>query len=218
MSTLQLVHGGLEELRIINVGLWEDLDLDAQSTAPAAAADNELQQEQSNSRTICLLEVPAFMIPKDILMFFGTAVQDFVSFKVLRRFSCPGKYAALLQLRSVDCARALLRDYHGQPLCSLEPTTCWLHAVRDLTEPSGTGDRDGDSGSSSCRDQKISTEEIPHGTGMERLLVDLGGAEQCPLCLEPLAEGSGIFTVRALVHLQMRVCERDPLSLSFTPL
>jgi hypothetical protein len=202
MSTLQLVNGGLEELRIINVGLWEDLD--AQSSVSTAAADNEQQQEQYNSTTICLLEVPAFMIPRDILMFFGAAVQDFVSFKVLRRFSCPGKYAALLQLRSVDCARALLRDYHGQPLCSLEPTTCWLHAVRDLSEPCTTGDGDGGStigsNSGSGSGQKISAEDILYGTGMELLLADVGaagaGEEQCPLCLEPLAEGSGTFTAR----------------------
>ncbi len=69
------------------------------------------------------------MIPKDILIYFGSAIENVISCQVLQRLNNPRKYVALLKMRTAEDAQRLVRDYHGQSLCSLEPTTCWLYEV-----------------------------------------------------------------------------------------
>ena len=191
MSSFQVVCG-FEEFKILNVHLWEEIDIENSkfSSVPKRFHD---------SLTLCLIEVPAFMIPKDILIYFGSAIENVISCQVLQRLNNPGKYVALLKMRTTEDAQCLVRDYHGQSLCSLEPTTCWLYEVVEASNCDDDGNENVDSTSSKSGSTKLGEQNV-FSTALKSALHDgeLNSdsrlIEQCPLCLEPLAEGGGIFT------------------------
>ena len=88
-------------------------------------------------RTLCLLEIPPFMIPGEILHFFGAILQYIISVKILQHYINTDKYLAILIVDSIENARKIHSDYNGQSLSSLENVTCQLFFVKKITSPNG---------------------------------------------------------------------------------
>jgi hypothetical protein len=72
------------------------------------------------------------MIPRDILHYFNTYVNSIVSVHILRHSSDMEKYLALMMMESPETAMNLIRDFNGELLTSLEPTTCMIYFVKEV--------------------------------------------------------------------------------------
>ena len=130
---------GWGELRSGTVHLYEDIDLERILSSLddpincITSSRGTTAAEAANTNVVCLLNVPAFLIPGDILKFFGAYVGSMRSFKVLRHYSNPEIYMAVLEMESDEAALCIIRDFHGQLLTSLEPAMCILYPVRSVT-------------------------------------------------------------------------------------
>lgn len=83
---------------------------------------------------VCLLTVPSFMIPCEILRYFPTKSLDTIlSMKILRHAgNNDDKYLAFLEFDSEESARNLIRDFDGQPLSTLEQVSCVLYSIKSV--------------------------------------------------------------------------------------
>ena len=72
--------------------------------------------------TVCLLILPAYMIPGDILRYFTKPYLDKIqSMRILRHVGTRhDKYLAIIDLDSEKSAREIIRDFDGQLLSTLE--------------------------------------------------------------------------------------------------
>ena len=86
-------------------------------------------------RTLCLLEIPPFMIPGEILHFFGAILQYLISVKIVQHYVNTDKYLAILNVDSIENAKKIQSDYNGQILSSLENVSCQLFFVKKITSP-----------------------------------------------------------------------------------
>ena len=96
-----------------------------------ASGGIEMNGDNNNS-LLCLLLAPSFMIPRDILHYFNTYVNSIVSVHILRHSSDMEKYLALMMMESPETAMNLIRDFNGELLTSLEPTTCMIYFVKEV--------------------------------------------------------------------------------------
>lgn len=83
-------------------------------------------------RTICILSIPCFMIPHEILHFFSSYLHSIVSIEILRNFELPDQYIAILKLDTVESATNIMTEFHGTLLSSLQPMTCFMYPVKDI--------------------------------------------------------------------------------------
>ena len=97
-----------------------------------SANDGIQMNGDNNNSLLCLLLAPSFMIPRDILHYFNTYVNSIVSVHILRHSSDMEKYLALMMMESPETAMNLIRDFNGELLTSLEPTTCMIHFVKEV--------------------------------------------------------------------------------------
>jgi hypothetical protein len=86
-----------------------------------------------NSALLCLALVPSYMIPVELLHFFSANLKNIKSLRILRHYSQPDKYLAVLQTDSVESASTILKDYNNELMCSLENTHCLLFPIKQIT-------------------------------------------------------------------------------------
>lgn len=117
------------------VHLYDEVNLDAMlefpDVVPSAGPSAELIMADTN--LVCIVNVPAFLIPGDILKFFASYVAKMRVFNVYRHYSSPEVYLAVLEMESSVAANDIIRDFHGQQLTSLEPTVCIMLAVKSIS-------------------------------------------------------------------------------------
>lgn len=94
---------------------------------------------KSNARIVkgnkvCLLNVPSFMIPCEILRYFTKPYLDSIlSMQILRHTGDnDDKYLVYLELDCESSAKSLIRDFDGQPLSTLEQISCVLYSIRSV--------------------------------------------------------------------------------------
>lgn len=83
---------------------------------------------------VCLVLLPSYMIPCDILKYFTKSYLDTIlSMKILKHIDKnDDKYLALLELEKEEDAVKLIRDFSEQILSSLEQTLCVLYSVKTV--------------------------------------------------------------------------------------
>eukprot|EP00605_Chrysophyceae_sp_TOSAG23-4_P000200 GSChrysophyteH1.ASY1.ANO1.236.1 assembled CDS len=165
MTTLAVVGGGLDDLQVSDIELYDEISLESSEDTPLKSIPSI-----APSKTVMLLEVPDFMIPRNILTYFGGSLEGFASFRVMRYFKSHDKYTALIEMVSVEAAQQLVEDYSGHPLSSLEPScgVCKLHTVKSVTKRKSSG-----------------------GDGNLTTKIADDTEDRCPLCLAPLPEPAG---------------------------
>ena len=83
---------------------------------------------------VCLLMVPSFMIPCEILRYFTTTyLEKMLSIQILHHTgNNDDKYLAFLELDSEESAKSFIKDFDGQPLSSLEQVSCILYSIKSV--------------------------------------------------------------------------------------
>ena len=81
---------------------------------------------------LCILLVPSFMIPHDIIQFLSPFLSDVKNITTLRHLDAHDQYIVLIEVTSVEVAAEFIKEYHGISLCSLQPTTCLVYSVQDV--------------------------------------------------------------------------------------
>jgi hypothetical protein len=146
---------------------------------------------ESGCTALCLLLAPSLLLPCDMLRLLAGHLGDIRSIRLLQHRARHGpaeqgpeeqamqvhggrhgRYMALIDARSCGAAAAIMTQFHGRPLTSLDPTLALLYGVRRVFEGQET---------------EIGTEavveigaETKAETGTEE------GGEICVLCLEGL--------------------------------
>ena len=76
---------------------------------------------------LCIISVPSFMIPHDLIQFLSPYLSEIKNISTLRHASNHDLYFVLLDVLSKKTAKKFIREYHGTTLCSLQPTVCLVY-------------------------------------------------------------------------------------------
>ena len=83
--------------------------------------------------TLCMLAVPSYMSPSDLLGFVGEQTREDVSHFRLIRTGRANKYMVLMKFREANRARAWRKEWNGKLFNSMEPEYCHVVFVRSIT-------------------------------------------------------------------------------------
>ena len=105
---------------------------------------SERGESNGSAKLLCALDVPAFLVPKEIIMFFDSYSCHIETFKVLKSYyneevyndtdsagldSSGIKYIVLLYMKSNESANKLMHEFNGRAYSSLDSTLCNLGFV-----------------------------------------------------------------------------------------
>jgi hypothetical protein len=89
---------------------------------------------QSHNNLLCLLNVPSFMIPGELIKFFGLDLSKMTSIRIYRQYSDLESYTAVIQTVSILELNSIINDYDGQLMSTLEGNTfCRLRPVKHIS-------------------------------------------------------------------------------------
>jgi BRCA1-associated protein len=107
------------------VHLYRDVDPtpelleDANPASEGSSAQAE-KFDPEDCTTLCILAVPAYMTPSDLLGFVGESTREHVSHFRLIRTGRVNKYMVLLKFRDAKKAKAWQKAWNGKPFNSME--------------------------------------------------------------------------------------------------
>ncbi|RAK82665.1 putative RING and UBP finger domain protein [Aspergillus fijiensis CBS 313.89] len=191
----------------------------------SAAAARQPFDEGSSSRTsrqetmpdedcttLCILAVPSYMSPSDLLGFVGETTMNDVSHFRMIRTARANRYMVLMKFRSGKKAKEWQKDWNGKVFNSMEPETCHVVFVKTV-EIQAVGPATLSEGSSQqsalgsphnttaipVRTASASTSAAPSATLSSRPLAPPTPAlielPTCPVCLERMDETTGLLTI-----------------------
>ncbi|PWY87241.1 zf-UBP-domain-containing protein [Aspergillus sclerotioniger CBS 115572] len=161
--------------------------------------------------TLCILAVPSYMSPFDLLGFVGETTMNDVSHFRMIRTARVNRYMVLMKFRSGKKAKEWQKDWNGKVFNSMEPETCHVVFVKTVeiqaVEPETQSDEP-QSGllshntTTPVRTTPISTTQssaISSATLSTRPLAPPTPAlielPTCPVCLERMDETTGLLTI-----------------------
>ncbi|RAL09753.1 putative RING and UBP finger domain protein [Aspergillus homomorphus CBS 101889] len=162
--------------------------------------------------TLCILAVPSYMSPSDLLGFVGETTMNDVSHFRMIRTARANRYMVLMKFRSGKKAKDWQRDWNGKVFNSMEPETCHVVFVKTVEiQAIGSGTLSlGNSQqnalrsphtttASAVRTGSASTSAAPSATLSSRPLAPPTPAlielPTCPVCLERMDETTGLLTI-----------------------
>lgn len=148
--------------------------------------------------TLCILAVPSWMMPSDLLSFLGEQAREDVSHFRLIRTNRANKYMVLLKFRSAKKARDWQKANNGRLFSDLEPENCHVVFIKSVEFLSP--------------DEDVTSSSFPHNThdpftaanGANSILLskpmpppppNLLELPTCPVCLERMDETTGLLTI-----------------------
>lgn len=141
----------------------------------------------SECTTLCLMNVPAQMIPTDLLQYFGPNLNLISSIRIFRHAQYDNKYLAIVQLLTSEATSILLDEYNGQMLSSLDNIACILLPVKTLSFESVDG--------------ILSTQMPKNSTAIcETVMEGDEEASTCPVCLEPISRNNPMSITTCCNH------------------
>ncbi|KAJ4371555.1 hypothetical protein N0V83_004774 [Neocucurbitaria cava] len=188
-------------------GLYDEVD----------GAGKDFREEDCT--TLCILAVPSYMMPSDLLGFMGEQTREDVSHFRLIRTSRANKYMVLMKFREAQKAREWRKEWDGKPFNSMEPEYCHVVFVKSINFQNGDSNRDPTSYPDLTNDPfapaptQQPTAPLPPATGVNPpiegpslasslttkphapptpALVEL---PTCPVCLERMDETTGLLTI-----------------------
>ncbi|PNS20904.1 RING finger protein ETP1 [Sphaceloma murrayae] len=155
--------------------------------------DEEAMFELDKCSTLCILAVPSWMMPSDLLGFVGDQTREDVSHFRLIRTGRANKYMVLMKFRSPKKARDWQGAWNGRLFSAMEPENCHVVFISTVTflTPSSSSD---------------TTSSFPHNTTdpfttsltskpappPTPSLIEL---PTCPVCLERMDSTTGLLTI-----------------------
>ncbi|KAF2749767.1 zf-UBP-domain-containing protein [Sporormia fimetaria CBS 119925] len=168
--------------------------------APPASGDFD----EKDCTTLCILAVPSYMTPSDLLGFVGEQTREDVSHFRLIKTGRENKYMVLMKFREASKARKWRREWNGKTFNSMEPEYCHVVFVKSITfhtsstipEPPSFPNLTNDpfTPQPSTRTptdptSALTTKPLAPPTPS---LIEL---PTCPVCLERMDETTGLLTI-----------------------
>ncbi|CAI6322012.1 unnamed protein product [Periconia digitata] len=174
---------------------------------------------EQDCTTLCILAVPSYMTPSDLLGFVGEETREDVSHFRLIRTARANKYMVLMKFREATKARNWRKEWNGKAFNSMEPEYCHVVFVKSITFQSDPSHRDPSSYPNLTNDpfmpvpSKQPTAPLPPASSASPStdapslpssltakppapptpsLVEL---PTCPVCLERMDETTGLLTI-----------------------
>ncbi|KAF1817539.1 zf-UBP-domain-containing protein [Eremomyces bilateralis CBS 781.70] len=159
--------------------------------------------------TLCIVAVPSYMTPSDLLGYLGEETRDAVSQFRLIKTGRANKYMVLMKFRHPKIAKRWQREWNGKAFNSMDPETCHVVFVKSINfQTPGTGR--GPSSFPTMTDDPFTptadskpTAPLPSGANSSSLISkplppptpSLVELPTCPVCLERMDETSGLLTI-----------------------
>ncbi|KAF1930118.1 RING-10 protein [Didymella exigua CBS 183.55] len=175
---------------------------------------------EDDCTTLCILAVPSYMTPSDLLGFVGEKTREDVSHFRLIRTSRANKYMVLVKFRDPTKARKWRKEWNGKTFNSMEPEYCHVVFVKSINfqdgdsstrDPSSYPDLTNDPFTPAASQEPTatlpptssasqSTESSSLATSLTTkpyapptpALIEL---PTCPVCLERMDETTGLLTI-----------------------
>ncbi|KAJ9635144.1 hypothetical protein H2199_008630 [Coniosporium tulheliwenetii] len=162
-------------------GLYDDTRPSTGSDSGKADTDAQPFNEE-DCTTLCILAVPSYMTPSDLLGFCGEQTREDVSHFRLIRTAISNRYMVLMKFREAKAARAWQKAYNGKLFNSMESENCHVVFVKSISfHPDDSASR------SPPRILPIHQAPPPPSSAVE--------LPSCPVCLEHMDETSGLLTI-----------------------
>jgi hypothetical protein len=88
--------------------------------------------EINEARSVCLLNIPGYLIPHDLLDFLKSILNQVESIKLFRQHSEIGYYIALVNLISSASSQDIVLEFNEKPFSSLDETICLSYIVKEI--------------------------------------------------------------------------------------
>ncbi|KAF1950966.1 zf-UBP-domain-containing protein [Byssothecium circinans] len=192
---------------------------DGQETPGLYDGEAGTEFDEQNCTTLCILAVPSYMTPSDLLGFVGEQTREDVSHFRLIRTARANKYMVLMKFREAKKAREWRKDWNGKSFNSMEPEYCHVVFVKSITFQSDSSYRDPSSYPNLTNDpfmpvpSRQPTAPLPgESSGSSPVEVpplassltakplapptpSLVELPTCPVCLERMDETTGLLTI-----------------------
>ncbi|KAK3071518.1 hypothetical protein LTR53_008491 [Teratosphaeriaceae sp. CCFEE 6253] len=158
--------------------------------------------------TLCILAVPSWMMPSDLLGFVGDQAREEVSHFRLVRTGRTNKYMVLMKFRSARKARDWQKANNGRLFSSAEPENCHVVFIKSVEFLSPDSDVSSDASSFPHNtNDPFTPVRAANGAVAKRASNSLTSKPQappppnllelptCPVCLERMDETTGLLTI-----------------------
>lgn len=160
--------------------------------------------------TLCILAVPSWMMPSDLLGFVGDQAREDVSHFRLIRTGRANKYMVLMKFRSAKKAREWQKSYNGRLFSSAEPENCHVVFIKgvefmspdsedtDKSEPKSfpeNNQHDPFTPAAAQYSASRATEKNLTSKPLAPPPPNLLELPTCPVCLERMDETTGLLTI-----------------------
>lgn len=170
---------------------------DGESSGAKANRSNDIFDIDDCS-TLCILAVPSWMMPPDLLGFVGDQAREDVSNFRLIRTDRANKYMVLMKFRSAKKARDWQHIYNGRLFSAAEPENCHVVFIKNVEFLSTEDDSNTASFPRNNHDPFMSNSGAGSGTLSKPLAPpppNLLELPTCPVCLERMDETTGLLTI-----------------------
>jgi len=150
--------------------------------------------------TLCILAVPSWMMPSDLLGFVGDQTREDVSHFRLIRTGRANKYMVLMKFRSAKKARDWQKMYNGRLFSAAEPENCHVVFIKSV-EFLGSDETDVGSFPQHANDpftpvaRSGNTTKSLSSKPLAPPPPNLLELPTCPVCLERMDETTGLLTI-----------------------
>ncbi|KAF2137010.1 uncharacterized protein K452DRAFT_258291 [Aplosporella prunicola CBS 121167] len=193
-------------------GLYDDT---ASSTGSEAGAPGNEAFSEEDCTTLCILAVPSYMTPSDLLGFVGEQTREDVSHFRLIRTGRANKYMVLMKFREAKKARQWRKEWNGKLFNSMEPENCHVVFVKSIEFQTSDANRDPSSFPNMTNDpftpaaRPAPTAPLPASSSETSTQIatslsakplapptpSLVELPTCPVCLERMDETTGLLTI-----------------------
>lgn len=165
--------------------------------------------EPNDCNTLCILAVPSWMMPSDLLGFVGDQAREDVSHFRLIRTGRANKYMVLMKFRSAKKAQAWQKTYNGRLFSAAEPENCHVVFIKsvEFLSPAESDDEDGEHFPQNNQHDPFTPAQRPGSQHIARKDQSLSSKPlappppnllelpTCPVCLERMDETTGLLTI-----------------------
>lgn len=188
------------------------LDSDALASARKSldrgTPDGNERFDVADCTTLCILAVPSWMMPSDLLGFVGDQAREDVSHFRLIRTGRANKYMVLMKFRSAKKAKEWQKNYNGRLFSAAEPENCHVVFIKGVEFVTPDAEKVDDEGTNfpqnNQHDPFTPTHPDGHASRTEKTLSskplappppNLLELPTCPVCLERMDETTGLLTI-----------------------
>ena len=192
------------------VHLYRDSEEGSLVDSDGAAGRKSLDRRRSNGNetfdledctTLCVLAVPSWMMPSDLLGFVGDQAREDVSHFRLIRTGRTNKYMVLMKFRSAKKAREWQKAYNGRLFSAAEPENCHVVFIKsvEFLSPDDSEEEVGEGSFPQNNHHDPFTPAEKSSSLSSKPLAppppNLLELPTCPVCLERMDETTGLLTI-----------------------